>query len=149
MSYELRITRHEGWFHATVTGRNTIGNVDGYMSEVFEECRQAGCSLVGGETAEMPGLYKKGDYDLAGFVTGIIDRDKIIDGSGIKVGNKIIGLSSNGLHSNGFSLVRKICFSDLQLSVNDHIQELNRTLGEELLNPTRIYVKPILNMLQE
>ena len=116
---------------------------------IADGCRQAGCSLVGGETAEMPGLYKKGHYDLAGFVTGIIDRDKIIDGSGIKVGNKIIGLSSNGLHSNGFSLVRKICFSDLELSVNDHIQELNRTLGEELLSPTRIYVKPILNILKK
>jgi phosphoribosylformylglycinamidine cyclo-ligase len=116
---------------------------------IAEGCLQAGCSLVGGETAEMPGLYKKGYYDLAGFVTGIIDRDKVIDGSGIKVGNKIIGLSSNGLHSNGFSLVRKICFSDLELSVNDHIQELNRTLGEELLHPTRIYVKPILNILRK
>jgi phosphoribosylformylglycinamidine cyclo-ligase len=116
---------------------------------IAEGCLQAGCSLVGGETAEMPGLYKKGYYDLAGFVTGIIDRDKVIDGSGIKVGNKIIGLSSNGLHSNGFSLVRKICFSDLELSVNDHIPELNRTLGEELLHPTRIYVKPILNILKK
>jgi len=116
---------------------------------IADGCLQAGCSLVGGETAEMPGLYKKGEYDLAGFVTGIIDRDKVIDGSGIKVGNRIIGLSSNGLHSNGFSLVRKICFTDLGLSVNDQISELNRTLGEELLHPTRIYVKPILNVLKK
>lgn len=116
---------------------------------IAEGCLQAGCSLVGGETAEMPGLYKKGEYDLAGFVTGIIDRDKIIDGSGIKVGNRIIGLSSNGLHSNGYSLARKICFSDLHLSVNDQVEVLGCTLGEELLRPTRIYVKPILNILKK
>ena len=116
---------------------------------IAEGCLQAGCSLVGGETAEMPGLYKQGEYDLAGFVTGIIDREKIIDGSGIKVGNRIIGLASNGLHSNGYSLVRKICFSDLDLSVSDHIDELGRPLGEELLTPTRIYVKPILNVLKK
>ena len=111
-------------------------------------CKQAGCSLVGGETAEMPGLYREGDYDIAGFVTGIVDRDNIIDGSDIRVGNKIIGLASNGLHSNGFSLVRKICFSDLGLTVNDHVEELNSTLGEELLKPTRIYVQPLLNVLK-
>jgi len=116
---------------------------------IAEGCLQAACSLVGGETAEMPGLYRKGEYDLAGFVTGIIDREKVIDGSGIKVGNKIIGLASNGLHSNGFSLVRKVCFTDLELSVTQHIEELGRTLGEELLNPTRIYVKPILNILKK
>ncbi len=116
---------------------------------IAEGCLQAGCSLVGGETAEMPGLYKKGEYDLAGFVTGIIDRDKIIDGSGIKVGNRIIGLSSNGLHSNGYSLARKICFSDLNLSVSDQVEALGCTLGEELLRPTRIYVKPILNILKK
>ena len=116
---------------------------------IAEGCLQAGCSLVGGETAEMPGLYRKGEYDLAGFVTGIIDRDKIIDGSGIKVGNRIIGLASNGLHSNGYSLVRKICFNDLQLSVGDQVERLGCTLGEELLRPTRIYVKPILNILKK
>ena len=86
---------------------------------------------------------------LPGFVTGIIDRDKIIDGSGIKVGNRIIGLSSNGLHSNGYSLARKICFSDLNLSVSDQVEALGCTLGEELLRPTRIYVKPILNILKK
>ncbi|MEE4165210.1 MAG: phosphoribosylformylglycinamidine cyclo-ligase [Desulfocapsaceae bacterium] len=116
---------------------------------IADGCLQAGCSLVGGETAEMPGLYNKGEYDLAGFVTGIIDRDKIIDGSGIKVGNKIIGLASNGLHSNGYSLARKICFNDLGLSADHHIDVLGRTIGEELLQPTRIYVKPILNILKQ
>jgi len=118
------------------------------VSGIAKGCKQAGCSLVGGETAEMPGLYRNGDYDLAGFVTGIVDRDDIIDGSDIRVGNKIIGLASNGLHANGYSLVRKICFSDLGLSVHDHIEELGTTLGEELLKPTRIYVQPLLNVLK-
>ncbi len=111
-------------------------------------CRQAGCSLVGGETAEMPGLYKAGDYDLAGFVTGIVNRDAIIDGSNIEEGDVVIGLASNGLHSNGFSLVRKICFTDLKLDINDHIDALGCTLGEELLKPTRIYVKNVLDCLE-
>jgi len=115
---------------------------------IADGCRQAKCSLVGGETAEMPGLYQGSEYDLAGFVTGIIDRDEIVDGSSIKVGDKIIGLLSNGIHSNGFSLVRKICFSDLQLSVDSNVEQLGCTLGEELLKPTRIYVQPILNVLK-
>jgi phosphoribosylformylglycinamidine cyclo-ligase len=116
---------------------------------IAEGCKQAKCSLVGGETAEMPGLYKSGEYDLAGFTIGIIERDNIIDGSGIRVGNKIIGLSSSGLHSNGFSLVRKICFNDLQLSVDQYIDDLGCTLGEELLKPTRIYVQSILNVVRD
>jgi phosphoribosylformylglycinamidine cyclo-ligase len=115
---------------------------------IAEGCIQSQCSLVGGETAEMPGLYKTGDYDLAGFVVGIGDRDKLIDGSEIKVGNKIIGLKSSGLHSNGFSLVRKICFTDHNLSVDQHIDELGCTLGEELLKPTKIYVQSVLGVLK-
>lgn len=119
------------------------------VSGIAEGCRQAGCALVGGETAEMPGLYKAGDYDLAGFVTGLVNRDKIIDGSAIKPGDKIIGLASNGLHSNGFSLVRKVCFTDLNLDVKDHIEPLGCTLGEELLKPTKIYVKQTLQVLDK
>jgi len=115
---------------------------------IAEGCRRSKCSLVGGETAEMPGLYNPGDYDLAGFTVGIVDRDKIIDGSEIRVGNKIIGLASSGLHSNGFSLVRKICFEDLQLTVNDYIEEFECTLGEELIKPTKIYVQSVLNVLK-
>ena len=115
---------------------------------IAEGCKQSKCSLVGGETAEMPGLYKAGDYDLAGFVVGIGERDKIIDGSEIKVGNKIIGLKSSGLHSNGFSLVRKICFQDNDFTVNDTIDEFGCTLGEELLKPTRIYVQSTLAVLK-
>ncbi len=115
---------------------------------IAEGCRQSRCSLVGGETAEMPGLYKPGDYDLAGFTVGIVDREKIIDGSEIRVGNKIIGLESSGLHSNGFSLVRKICFQDLKLNVDDYIEELKSSLGEELIKPTKIYVQSVLNVLK-
>lgn len=115
---------------------------------IAEGCRQANCSLVGGETAEMPGIYKDKDYDLAGFVTGIVDRDAIIDGSDIRAGDKIIGLTSSGLHSNGYSLVRKICFADHQLTVNQFFDELGCTLGEELLKPTKIYVQAVLNVLK-
>jgi phosphoribosylformylglycinamidine cyclo-ligase len=115
---------------------------------IAEGCIQSQCSLVGGETAEMPGLYKSGDYDLAGFVVGIGDRDNLIDGSEIHVGNKIIGLRSSGLHSNGFSLVRKICFADHDLSVEQNIEELGCTLGEELLKPTKIYVQSVLAVLR-
>lgn len=118
------------------------------VSGIVEGCRQANCSLVGGETAEMPGLYQNKDYDLAGFVTGLVDRDAIIDGSDISAGDKIIGLSSSGLHSNGYSLVRKIFFQDLNYQVDHFIEDLDCTLGEELLRPTRIYVQSILNTLK-
>ncbi len=104
-------------------------------------CMEAGCSLVGGETAEMPGFYGKGEYDLSGFAVGVVDRTKIINGSGIKDGDAVIGVSSSGLHSNGYSLVRKIFFGLKRMSVKKHLPELGCTLGEELLRPTRIYVK--------
>jgi phosphoribosylformylglycinamidine cyclo-ligase len=118
------------------------------ISGIAEGCRQAQCSLVGGETAEMPGLYLNKDYDLAGFVTGIVDRDSIIDGSDISAGDIILGLSSSGLHSNGYSLVRKVCFVDNHLTVDQYLEELGCTLGEELLKPTRIYVQSVLNVLK-
>ena len=111
-------------------------------------CKISGCALIGGETAEMPGLYQPGDYDLAGFVVGIGERNGIIDGSDIRVGNKIIGLASSGLHSNGYSLVRKIVFEELGLSINDQVPELGCTVGEELLKPTRIYVESVLKVLR-
>ena len=110
-------------------------------------CKQAGCSLIGGETAEMPGFYAQNDYDLAGFVVGIVDKDKIIDGSDVEAGQVIIGLASTGLHSNGFSLVRKVFFEELGFSVFDKIPEIgNLSLGEMLLTPTKIYAK-IINFL--
>lgn len=115
---------------------------------IAEGCKISKCSLIGGETAEMPGLYQPGDYDIAGFVVGIAERNSIIDGSDIRVSNKIIGLASTGLHSNGYSLARKICLEELNLTVEDHVKEFGCTLGEELLRPTRIYVEPVLKTLR-
>jgi len=103
---------------------------------IAKGCKEAGCSLIAGETAEMPGMYREGEYDLAGFCVGVVEKEKIIDGRNIKIQDKVIGLSSSGLHSNGFSLVRKI-FSE----------EEQRELAKELLRPTRIYVRPILSLL--
>ncbi len=116
---------------------------------IAEGCKISGCALIGGETAEMPGLYQPGDYDIAGFVVGIAERDSIIDGSDIRVGNKIIGLSSSGLHSNGYSLARKICIEEMDLSVEEHIDEFGCSLGEELLRPTRIYVESVMKTLRQ
>lgn len=115
---------------------------------IAKGCKISNCSLIGGETAEMPGLYQPGDYDIAGFVVGIAERNSIIDGSDIRVGNKIIGLASSGLHSNGYSLARKICLEELNLSVDDYVKELGCTLGEELLRPTRIYVESLLKTIR-
>ncbi|NLZ16508.1 MAG: phosphoribosylformylglycinamidine cyclo-ligase [Desulfobulbaceae bacterium] len=115
---------------------------------IAKGCKLASCSLIGGETAEMPGLYQPGDYDLAGFAVGICDRDMIIDGSDIRVGDKIIGLASSGLHSNGYSLARKVFFEEAGKTVHDHVEELGRTVGEELLSPTRIYVDSLVNILR-
>jgi phosphoribosylformylglycinamidine cyclo-ligase len=112
-------------------------------------CRQARCSLIGGETAEMPGIYQPGEYDLAGFVVGVVERDSIIDGSDIAVGHRIIGIASSGLHANGYSLVRQVFFEKHRLRVDDEIPELDGPLGEELLKPTRIYVETVLNLLRD
>ena len=106
-------------------------------------CEQARCSLIGGETAEMPGFYSPDEYDLAGFIVGLVDADQIIDGSDTAIGNQLIGLASSGLHSNGYSLVRRIFFDGLKMSVDDYVEEFSRTVGEELLEPTRIYVDTI------
>jgi len=129
-------------------GKLDIEIASDIIKGVAEGCKIAKCSLIGGETAEMPGLYAEGDYDMAGFVVGIAERDKIIDGSDIKVGDQIIGLASSGLHSNGYSLVRKICFEELGLTVDKFMEEFSCTLGEELLRPTRIYSESILNLIK-
>ena len=118
------------------------------VSGIVEGCKQAGCALLGGETAEMPDLYKNGDYDLAGFAVGIVEKSKIVDGKSIKVGDEIIGIYSSGLHSNGYSLARKILFEKNNLEHNKYIDKFGCTLGEELLKPTRIYAKPMRDILR-
>lgn len=117
---------------------------------ITKGCIDAGCSLIGGESAEMPDMYPEGEYDLAGFTVGIVDDDRIIDGSAVTVGDRIIGLASSGLHSNGFSLVRKIIFEQLGFSVKDVVPEMGEgTVGEILLTPTKIYVKQLLNLIRD
>jgi phosphoribosylformylglycinamidine cyclo-ligase len=116
---------------------------------VAEGCKQAQCALIGGETAEMPGIYQPGEYDLAGFSVGVVDDQDIIDGSRIHVGDRIIGIASSGLHSNGYSLVRKICFDHLKLDCDSQLPELGTTLGEELLRPTRIYSETVRHLMRD
>jgi phosphoribosylformylglycinamidine cyclo-ligase len=130
------------------TGKLDAEQLAEVVSGIAEGCRQAGCALLGGETAEMPGFYQLGEYDLAGFCVGIVEKSQIIDGSQVEIGNVAIGLASSGIHSNGFSLVRKI-ISDRQLSLDFSPEILGgQSLGEILLAPTRIYVKPVLDALR-
>lgn len=115
---------------------------------VSNGCLKAKCGLIGGETAEMPGFYSEDEYDMAGFTVGVVDKEKIIDGSNIAEGNIIIGLPSSGLHSNGYSLVRKIVFEKMGYKVDDYIESLRATIGEELLKPTRIYVDAVYPLIE-
>lgn len=124
-------------------GRNYPEKVAQIVSGVAQGCVQAGCALIGGETAEMPGFYPIDEYDLAGFCVGMVDREKIIDGTQVSQGDIIIGLPSSGVHSNGFSLVRKV-FNLSEKNVNLYMNDLSSTIGENLLTPTKIYVRPIL-----
>lgn len=123
------------------TGKVKAEKIADIVKGIADGCLEAGCALVGGETAEMPDFYTEGEYDMAGFAVGVVDREKIIDGSRIAEGNKIIGIASSGIHSNGYSLVRTLCFDRLGMSVDDNIAELGTTLGEALLTPTKIYSK--------
>jgi phosphoribosylformylglycinamidine cyclo-ligase len=129
-------------------GKNVPERVAQIVSGVADGCVLAGCALVGGETAEMPGFYPIDEYDLAGFTVGVVDKDKIIDKTKVKAGDALIGLASSGVHSNGFSLVRKV-FNVSEKNIHMYLEELGCTLGEELLKPTRIYVKPVLKLIDE
>jgi phosphoribosylformylglycinamidine cyclo-ligase len=131
------------------TGKLTPEKAAEVVAGIAEGCRQAGCALIGGETAEMPGFYGDGEYDLAGFTVGVVDRDAIIDGSTVQVGEVLIGIASNGLHSNGYSLARSIVNERLPGGIDAVFPELNESLGDALLRPTRIYVKAILNLLRD
>lgn len=116
---------------------------------IVKGCVEAECSLIGGETAEMPGFYKKGEYDLAGFAVGIVEDAQLIDGSKVSVGDQLIGLASNGLHSNGYSLVRKVLLDHHKMDLQKNVEEIGAVLGDELLRPTKIYVKVILNLMRD
>jgi phosphoribosylformylglycinamidine cyclo-ligase len=131
------------------TGKLKTGTVTDIITGIGEGCIQANCALIGGETAEMPGFYRENEYDLAGFAVGIVDNRKIVDGSEIRPGHQIIGIASSGLHSNGYSLVRKICFEVLRLNVDSHVPDLGKTLGEELITPTRIYSETIQSLVRD
>jgi phosphoribosylformylglycinamidine cyclo-ligase len=131
------------------TGKLAVPKAQQVVSGIAEGCRQAGCALIGGETAEMPSFYADGEYDLAGFAVGVVDRPKIIDGKAIKPGDAIIGLASTGLHSNGYSLARRVFFDKAKLTVSSRLPDLDRSLGELLLAPTRIYAKQILALIQD
>ncbi|MDP4093636.1 MAG: phosphoribosylformylglycinamidine cyclo-ligase [Bacillota bacterium] len=130
------------------TGKNKPDKIAQIVKGVSEGCIQSGCSLIGGETAEMPGFYPEDEYDIAGFAVGIVDRSKIIDGKKIVEGDKLIGLASSGLHSNGFSLVRKL-LNPSENKLNERIESLGTRLGDELIKPTRLYVKTILDLINK
>ena len=130
------------------TGKLEPEKMASVVEGVANGCVKGEMALIGGETAEMPGFYEDGEYDIAGFAVGVVERDEIIDGSKINEGDVILGLASSGLHSNGFSLVRKIVFERENLDLNEHYG-LDRTLGEELLTPTRIYVKSVRPVIEE
>jgi phosphoribosylformylglycinamidine cyclo-ligase len=130
-------------------GKLDLGKARDIVSGIAAGCIEANCSLIGGETAEMPGFYSENEYDLAGFVVGIADDQDLLDGSEIAVGHQLIGIGSSGLHSNGYSLARRLFFDQLKMSVDDHVEEFGRTLGEELLQPTRIYTKLLSHLRRD
>ena len=123
--------------------------VETLVTGIAEGCRQAGCALVGGETAEMGALYAPGDYDLAGFAVGVVEQSLIITGEDVAIGDRVLGLASSGLHSNGYTLAREAIFGRMGLKLNDPIPGVGRPVVDELLEPTRIYVRPVLGLLRE
>lgn len=132
-------------------GKNVPEKVADIVSGVADGCVKSGCALIGGETAEMPGFYPENEYDLAGFAVGIVDKEDIIDGSKVNEGDVLVGLASSGVHSNGFSLVRKLFelnTGDAEAKLGKYYTELGSTLGEELIKPTKIYVKSVLSLIK-
>jgi len=123
--------------------------IEAIVKGIADGCLQAGCALIGGETAEMPGMYSQGEYDIAGFTVGIVDKKNIIDGSRIRPGDVVLGLASSGVHSNGFSLVRRLLLEEKGYRLDQHIDALGGRLGDVLLAPTKIYVKPVLAALEQ
>ena len=125
------------------------GHVNQLVAGISEGCLQSDCSLIGGETAEMPDVYRRGEFDLAGFAVGVVEKNRIVTGRHVEVGDSIIGLASAGIHSNGFALARRICFENQKLKPDTHIPELDETIGAALLRPTRIYVPAIMGLLRK
>mgnify|MGYP001370474970 FL=1 len=130
-------------------GKAKPEKIEEIVKGVADGCVEAGCALIGGETAEMPDMYEENEYDIAGFAVGAVEKEKLITGETIEEGDVIVGLASNGIHSNGYSLVRKLFFKDHNYQLDDHIDEMGHTLGEELLRPTKIYVKPVLEAIKK
>lgn len=130
-------------------GKNYPKKIEQLVKGVADGCVQSECALIGGETAEMPDMYDEKHYDIAGFCVGAVEKSKLLDGQNIEVGHTLIGLPSSGCHSNGFSLVRKVLLKDAKLDLNEYYEEFGKTLGEELLTPTKIYVKAIKHLLNE
>lgn len=129
------------------TGRLDVDVGEAVVRGIAEGCKQAGCALLGGETAELPGMYADGEYDLAGFAVGVVERARILDGKRIAEGDAVLGVASSGLHSNGYSLARRVFEKEMGLGMGDRVEELGRTVGEELLTPTRIYARGIAALL--
>jgi phosphoribosylformylglycinamidine cyclo-ligase len=130
------------------TARVEPARIERVVAGIAEGCRRAGCALVGGETAELPDLYAPGEYDLAGFAVGVAERARLVDGASVKPGDVVLGLSSTGLHANGYSLARRIVFEVMRLTIDSVIPGLGRTVADELLEPTRIYARPVLDLLR-
>ncbi|WP_437876354.1 phosphoribosylformylglycinamidine cyclo-ligase [Sorangium sp. So ce513] len=129
------------------TGKLDVDVGEAVVRGIAEGCKQAGCALIGGETAELPGMYADGEYDLAGFAVGVVERSRILDGKRVAAGDAVIGVASSGLHSNGYSLARRVLEKEMGLRMSDRVDELGSTVGEALLTPTRIYARAITALL--
>ena len=130
-------------------GKLVPEHIDQIVAGVANGCKMSGCALIGGETAEMPGMYSEEEYDLAGFAVGIADKTKIVSGKDVKAGDVLVGVSSSGIHSNGFSFIRKIFLDTYNYDLNQYVEELGMTVGDALLTPTKIYVKLVLDLLEK